>query len=193
MKLNRNIQLSFLMGLLGICTAFAQEKQFDLVVGGGYYSTPARKPVSSRGAFNAEFEYHHGRRWSFAAGILTTEYWYHMDESSTTTLAGIPVNRGNELQSNFVAKYKILDNSLLTIQLGAGAGLITMGQDIETNTPTSSSTYHTSYTDLGFPLVAESYVKLSRHVLVGVKLGSFVFPDYPIIGNNASLQIRYRL
>ena len=193
MKTNKNITLSAIVLLLACSSAFAQDGRFDIVLGGGYYATPARKPVLGGGVFNAEFEYHHKERWSFAAGILTTQYHYRQEGSSASTLDGIPINRGSELQSNFLVKYKFLEKGAFTFQLGAGAGLITMGKNVEVNTSTSSSNYFTSYTDLGFPVVAETYARITGHFLVGVKLGTFIFPDYPIIGNNASLQLRYRL
>ena len=193
MKATKTIFLIALSFLLGGYSLYAQNGRFDIVLGGGYYSTPARKPVLGGGVFNAEFEYHHKKRWSFAAGILTTQYHYRMEESSSSTLGGIPINRASELQSNFLVKYKILEKGAFTFQLGAGAGLITMGENTEIRTPTSSSNYFTSYTDLGFPIVAETYARITDHFLVGVKLGTFIFPGYPIIGNNASLQVRYRL
>ena len=193
MKTAKIIPLTAIALMLGCCSLYAQNGRFDLVLGGGYYSTPTRQPVLGGGVFNAEFEYHHKKKWSFAAGILTTQYHYRQEGSSSSTLDGIPINRGSELQSNFLVKYKFLEKGAFTFQLGAGAGLITMGKNEEVNTPTSSSNYFTSYTDLGFPVVVETYARITDHFLVGVKLGTFIFPDYPIIGNNASLQVRYRL
>ncbi|WP_373513933.1 outer membrane beta-barrel protein [Persicitalea sp.] len=193
MKTNKPLLLTLALIVLGCYSAFAQDGRFDIVLGGGYYSTPSMKPVDGGAVLNGEFEYHHKKRWSFAAGILTTQYHYRMEESSVSTLSGIPINRASELQSNFLVKYKVLAEGPVSVQVGAGAGLITMGKNTEIRTPNSSSYYWTSNTDLGFPLVAEAYVKLTNHFLVGVKLGSFIFPDYPIVGNNASFQVRYRL
>lgn len=193
MNFNKILTATIALSLLACCSVYAQNGRFDIVLGGGYYSTPSMKPITGGGAFNGEFEYHHRDRWAFAAGILTTRYSYRSEGSSTTTLDGIPINSGTELQSNFLVKYKLLKNARFTVQIGAGAGLITMGKREEFRTPTSNSTYHVSNTDLGFPLVAETYVKLTDHFLLGVKLGSFIFPDYPIVGNNASFQVRYRL
>ncbi len=179
--------------LLGCCSLHAQNGRFDIVLGGGYYSTPSMRPITGGGVFNGEFEYHHKKRWAFAAGILTTQYFYRMEGSSTSTLGGIPINRATELQSNFQVKYKLLNIDRSTVQIGAGAGLITMGRNVEVRTPTSGSNYHVSNTDLGFPITLEAYTKVTDHFLVGAKLGTFIFPDYPIIGNNASFQLRYRL
>jgi hypothetical protein len=193
METTKTIFLTAIALMLGCCSLYAQDGRFDIVLGGGYYSTPSMKPVLGGAVFNGEFEYHHKKRWSFAAGILTTQYHYQVEESSSSTLDGIPINRGGELQSNFLVKYKILEKGAFTFQLGAGAGLITMGKNQEIRTPTSSYNVFTSNTDLGFPVVAETYARITDHFLVGIKLGTFIFPDYPIVGNNASLQIRYRL
>ncbi|HEV7346773.1 hypothetical protein [Telluribacter sp.] len=185
--------LVFLL-LLIVSTAFAQNKQFDIVVGGGYYATPSRVPVFGGEFFNGEFEYHHNRRWAFSAGLLTTQYHYRLDGSRSSTLSGIPINRGGEIQTNFMAKYKVVNQKVLTVQLGLGAGLFTMGQEVAIDYSNGSSSYlYTSNTDLGFPLSAEAYTPLTRHILIGVKVGSFIFPDYPIVGNNVSFQVRYRL
>lgn len=193
MDINKSFLLTAALVLLACCSTFAQDGRFDIVLGGGYYATPSQKPVTGGALFNGEFEYHHKKRWSFAAGILTTQYSYRKEGSSSSTLDGVPINDATELQSNFLVKYKLLNQGRFTVQIGTGAGLITMGKNVEIKTSTSTSYYHTSNTDLGFPLVAETYAKITDHFLVGVKLGSFIFPDYPIIGNNASLQLRYRL
>jgi hypothetical protein len=183
-----------LLFLLSLSTVFAQNKYFDIVVGGGYYATPSRVPVTGGGFFNGEFEYHHNRRWAFSAGLLTTQYSYRLEGSRSSTLSGIPVNRGGELQTNFMAKYKVVNQKALTVQLGLGAGLVTMGEEVRIDYGNGSSSYlYTANTDLGFPLSVEAFTPLIRNVFLGVKAGTFVFPDYPIVGNNLSLQIRYRL
>lgn len=183
-----------LLFLVSLSPVFGQTKQFDIVIGGGYYATPSRVPITGGGFFNGEFEYHHNRRWAFSAGLLTTQYHYRLDDSRYSTLSGIPINRGGELQTNFMAKYKIVSQKVLTVQLGLGAGLITMGRDVQIDYSNGASgPLYTSNTDLGFPLSVEAYTHLTRHILIGAKAGTFIFPDYPIVGNNLSVQLRYRL
>ena len=173
---------------------FAQDKSFDIVLGSGWYSTPSRKPISGGKFFNGEFEYHYKNRWSFSAGVIMTEYGFEDPESpSTIVSSGLRVSDGNEFQTNFLAKYKIYDSKYLTFQVGAGLGMINMGTERHLITPRSYSSIFTSITDLGFPLSAELYTKITKQILIGVKLGSFIFPDYPIIGNNIGLQARFRL
>ncbi len=58
---------------------------------------------------------------------------------------------------------------------------------------TTSYVLFTSITDFGFPLSAKLYKKATRRLSYGIKLGSFIFPDYPIIGNNIGIQLRYSL
>ncbi len=193
MKANKALFLTLALIVLGCYSAFAQDGRFDIVLGGGYYATPSQKPVTGGAVLNGEFEYHHKKRWSFAAGILTTQYSYLKDGSPISTLDGIPVRNATELQSNFLVKYKVINQGRFTVQVGADAGLITMGGNAEIRTGNISSFYHLSNTDLGFPIVAETYAKITNHLLLGIKFGSFIFPDYPIVGNNATFQIRYRL
>lgn len=171
---------------------FSQTKEFDIIIGTGFYSTPARKPVNPAPLFSGDFEYHH-HKWAFSAGIITSEYFYEYPNSSRMNMKGIHINRGSELQSNFLVKYKIINHDFITLQAGVGAGLITIGREEEIKSPTSFSVLFASNTDLGFPLSLEAYSKISKHFLVGVKFGSFIFPDYPIIGNNVGIQLRYRL
>lgn len=170
---------------------FSQQKDFDVIVGTGLYSTPARKPIKPAPYFSGEFEYQHNK-WVFSAGIITAEYWFEKLNSSTS-INGSPTTRGSELQSNFLIKYKLINKDFITIQAGAGAGLITMGREEEIKSATSFSILYASNTDLGFPLTIEAYSKITKHFFAGVKLGSFIFPDYPIIGNNFGIQMRYRL
>ncbi len=173
---------------------FAQDKAFDIVLGSGFYSTPSRKPIDGGKFFNGEFEYHYKNRWSFSAGVVMTRYGFEDPESpSKIVSSGLRVSRGNEFQTNFLAKYKIYQSKLLTFQMGAGLGIINMGTERHLITPTSYSSIFTSNTDLGFPLSAELYAKITKQILIGVKFGSFIYPDYPIIGNNIGLQARFRL
>lgn len=184
----------FYFCLLFSTVSFAQDKSFDIVIGSGLYSTPARKPVDGGGFFNGEFEYHYKKRWSFSAGVILTRYWFEDPESPATIVSsGLRVSRGNEFQTNFLAKYKIYDSQFLTFQIGAGLGMITMGRERHLITPTSYSSIFTSNSDLGFPLSAEFYTKITKQILIGAKFGSFIYPDYPIIGNNIGLQARFRL
>ncbi len=174
---------------------FAQDKSFDIVIGGGLYSTPSRKPIDGGGCFNAEFEFHYKNRWSFSAGAIMTRYGFE-DKTSPATIvsSGLRVSRGNEFQTNFLAKYKLLDSNFLTFQVGAGLGLITMGRENYINNPQIGSFgFFQSNSDLGFPLSAELYTKVTKQLLIGIRMGSFIFPDYPIIGNNIGLQARFRL
>lgn len=180
--------------LLFSTLSFAQDKSFDIVIGSGKYWTPARKPIDGGAFFNGEFEYHYKKRWSFSAGVIMTRYEFEDSESpSRIVSSGLQVSRGNEFQTNFLAKYKIYTSKFFTFQVGAGLGLINMGRERHLITPTSYSSIFTSNTDLGFPLSAELYTKITKNILIGVKFGSFIYPDYPIIGNNIGLQARFRL
>ncbi len=173
---------------------FAQDKSFDIILGSGWYSTPSRRPISGGKFFNGEFEYHYKKRWSFSAGAIMTRYGFEDPESpSRIVSSGLPVSRGNEFQTNFLAKYKVYHSKFLTFQVGAGLGLINMGRERHIITPTSYSSLFTSNAELGFPLSAELYTKITKQILIGIKLGSFIFPDYPIVGNNIGLQARFRL
>lgn len=184
----------FYFCLLFSTVSYAQDKSFDIVIGSGFYSTPSRKPIDGGKFFSGEFEYHYKKRWSFSAGAIMTRYGFEDPESPATIVSsGLRVSRGNEFQTNFLAKYKIHQSKFFTFQVGAGLGLINMGTERHLITPTSYSSIFTSITDLGFPLSAELYTKITKQILIGVKLGSFIFPDYPIIGNNIGLQARFRL
>jgi hypothetical protein len=184
----------FYVCLLFSTVSFAQDKSFDIVIGTGFYSTPARKPIYGGIFFNGEFEYHYKNRWSFSAGAVMTRYGFEDPKSpSTIVSSGLPVSRGNEFQTNFLAKYKLISSKFITFQVGAGLGLINMGKEEHIITPTNSSSLFTSNAELGFPLSAELYAKITKQILIGVKFGSFIFPDYPIIGNNIGLQARFRL
>jgi hypothetical protein len=181
-------------GLLILCfKTFSQEKNFDVFIGLGRYSTPKYRPVSGGNCFDGGFEYSHSKRWAFATDLILTRYSSKLESSSIRIASsGIPIQQRWEHQTNFMVKYKFVNTSKITFQIGAGLGLTTMGRVDEINpTPTSWSSIYTSNSDLGFPISAEIFTHLNKHFLVEMKAGSFIFPDYPIIGNNLSLQIRY--
>ena len=114
---------------------------------------------------------------------------------SSFSTQGIPINIGRDLQANFLVKYKIFEQNKITLQIGTGVGAIVMGEQYEVVVPNTTTSYvlFTSITDFGFPLSAKLYKKATRRLSYGIKLGSFIFPDYPIIGNNIGIQLRYSL
>jgi hypothetical protein len=76
--------LFLLLLLLLSLSVSGQARHFDVIVGGGYYATPSRVPVTGGGFFNGEFEYHHNQRWAFSAGLLTTQYSYRLEGSRSS-------------------------------------------------------------------------------------------------------------
>ncbi len=169
------------------------QKSFDFTVGGGAYFTPINKPIVSSGYFNAEMEYHHNMKVSFSAGLITARYLFKSD-GSWTVVNGIPVRNGTELQSNFLVKYNLLKSSKNYLKVGAGLGLLTYGKEVEIESK-SLGTFiiNQSNTDLGFPLVVEFDRRISKRIILGGKFGTFIFPDYPIVGNNFGLQLKYKI
>ncbi|MFN3852270.1 MAG: hypothetical protein ACK4NY_22735 [Spirosomataceae bacterium] len=185
--------LTFTFIALSHCTTFCQ-KSFDIILGGGAYFTPIYAPVISSGFFAGEFEYHHNSKWSFASGLITSQY-YFKNNDGYLTVKNIPVSRGTELQSNFLVKYKLIDHKKIAFQVGLGAGLVTYGREVKIENQNGLGYYyiHQSNTDLGFPISFELYRRITKRIFVGAKYGTFIFPDYPIIGNNIGLQTRVRI
>jgi hypothetical protein len=186
--------ITFLALIYSSSSSIAQQKSFDIILGTGAYFTPINAPVVRSSFFTGEFEYRHSRRWSFASGLITSQYFFK-DSDGYLIIQNTPVSRGTELQSNFLVKYTLTQYKKLTLQIGLGAGLVTYGREIRIYTQNGLGYYyvHQSNTDLGFPISAELYRKITKRIFIGAKYGTFIFPDYPIIGNNIGIQTRIRI
>ncbi len=184
------ISLFFFYTIL-IFSINAQQNHFDIKAGFGSYSTPHKKVV--RNNFNVQFEmeYHFKNKFSLAMGTIYGEYIYYQEGSRRSTLSGIPINNGDELQNNLLLKYKIIDKKF-NLQVGTGFGLINTGNLEEVQSGSGSTYLHPSILDIGFPISIETYYPLSEKIFLGAKFGSFILPDYPIVGNNLGFQIKYR-
>lgn len=172
----------------------AQRNPFDIVAGTGLYLSSVHGKATESFHFTGEFEYHYNRKLSFAAGLITAQYFFE-DPNGYRTVNNKIVSQGTELQSNFLVKFKIIQLKRLTLQVGAGAGLITYGKEVKiiNRNPQSYFYIHESNTDLGFPISIELYKTISKRFLIGIKYGTFIYPDYPIVGNNIGLQTRLRI
>ena len=176
------------------------QKGFDFTLGGGAHLTPIPGPWASSAYFQGEMEYHHTPRLSFSAGIMTTNYTYPGSEASITTPNGTVVSvlydrlQGTELQSNFLAKYALVKKEFFALRAGAGIGLVSYSKQVIINLGFQSlSPIEVANTDLGFPLQIEAEQKVYKNILVGLRAGTFIFPDYPFVGNHTGLVIKYRL
>ena len=177
-----------------ILTEAQAQKSFDFVLGGGLYFTPINAPTLHRtGSFAAEIAYHHTPRISVAAGFITARYLYGR-EGEWVIYNNIRRRVGSETQSNIMFKYNLLPISKSRLSIGGGVGVLFYGNEILLeNTNLGTTPVHISNTDFGFPLCIEYDRILSRKVLLGAKVGTFVFPDYPLVGHSVGLLVKYKI
>lgn len=183
---------------LMVRSAVAQQG-IDFTVGAGAYFTPISGTATRSGYFQGEMEYHHTSRLSFSAGIITSNYTFPGDEgiviqpNGTILWTGIDRLLGTELQSNFLAKYAVYQRPNFAIRVGTGIGLISYSRQVMISTSTSRFPVDVANTDLGFPIQVEAEQKVYRNIHLGLRAGTFVFPDYPLVGHHTGLVVKYRL
>ncbi len=177
--------------LFNTLNSFSQTNYLDFSIGTGIYKNNNKPPVEGGGYLQFEFEYGHSKKWAFSSGFLTSNYWYK-DSESLTSINGIPVTRAEDFQINFVSKYKIFEQNNTKIQIGAGLGLYMHAYKKDYIHQNGSFPITTFWYDLGFPISVELNQKLSKHFLVGLKLGTMFEPDFPFVGNHLGINLKYR-
>ena len=196
----KNFTCFLLLSLFLFDQSLYAQKGIDFTVGGGAHFTPIAGPMTRSAYFQGEMEYHQTPRLSFSVGIITSNFTYPGFNGSTLFPNGtiIPGTydrlNGTELQSNFLAKYALLKKQSFTLRAGAGIGLVSYSRQVLVTLGREfPAVVGVSNTDIGFPIQLEAEQKVYKNILLGLRAGTFVFPDYPFVGNHTGLVVKYRL
>ena len=186
---------------LSALTIFSQTKRdLSISLGVGMFNSPYYTNAKKRTFYNLDFDYHIGSRQILSANFLKGNHLYY---DSTHSNNAVPLNiPGYENNANSEAdyftfsvlyKYEVIACRKASVQLGAGAGIMTQVILFPYTVGNSIDFRQSSWTDLVFPFRVEADYQLSKNFKLGIMGGLYIHPDYPFLGNHAGVRLTYIL
>ena len=179
-----------------------QVKTYEAALSYGAFTSPSFKHQKAQNYFSADFDYHLSGRWTVSSGFMTGQFSYFDDIRSNDPIGIVyPQDgtnaRGYQLYGYGMAKYSIVKTEAFVLQVGAGIGFFNQRLEYpyrETYS-TGSSIYfaQSSFTDLALPISLEAYYLFNKRIGVGLKVGGYIEPDFPLVGAHIGPQVRVRL
>jgi hypothetical protein len=195
------IILVFSFNLIG--QVFSQDKKdLKISLSTGFFNSKYYTNAKSRQFYNFGFEYSITKRQSLSADYTSGQFRYYDDIRVTTPIPlstpGYEKHTNAEARSTFFSilyKYKILDKKKLSVKLGTGLSIITETYTYPVDLPNGGFTFQTSSGkgDLSFPLRVDLDYKISKHIEIGIIGGTYIYPDYPLVGQHLGLSFSYIL
>jgi len=185
-----------LIATLSTITSFAQDrKDLTVSVGVGKMSSPYYLNADAGEFFSIDLGYQLSKRQTLSANYNAGRHNYYDNVLSNISEPFKESTTNSKVSYNtfsIIYKYKVLDKKIFSVNIGAGAGLMTETRQYPYTEGNSSNFRETSITgDIVFPVVLEFDFKLSEHFKLGLAGGFFVEPDYPIVNFYAGPRFSY--
>lgn len=176
------------------------KKDLKLSLSTGFFNSSYYTNAKSRQFYNLGFDYSVAKRHIIAADFISGQHRYY--ESSRVTTP-IPLSTpGYEKHTNAEArtsvfsimyKYKLYDKSKFSVGAGTGLGILLESATYPVDIPNGGFTFQTSggKGDLCFPLRLDVNYQVSKNFQLGVIAGTYIYPDYPLVGEHLGLSISY--
>jgi hypothetical protein len=186
---------------LTTAAVFSQtKKDLSISFAAGAFNSPYYTNDKKREFYSFDFDHYIGSRHILSANFLKGSHRYY---DNVHTANAVPLSTpGYENHTNTEAdymtfsvlyKYKLVNYKNLSVNVGAGAGIMT--QVIEYPINVSSVNIidfgQSSWTDLVFPTRLEIDYQFAKHFKFGVLAGLYIHPDYPTLGNHAGFRLSY--
>jgi len=188
-----------LISMTFILTVKGQEKK-DLVisVSSGLLTSPIYENTSAQGFYKIDFDYHLTSRHIITANYLGGQHYYYDDILSNDPLVSIGYPNGTNSTAEYrttsiMYKYRIIDNSRISIVPGAGAGVLTHTREYPYQEERKSYNKISSWSDLVFPISLDINYKISSRWQFGLTGGFLVHPDFPILALNGGPRLSFVL
>lgn len=195
--------ISFFLTLTFFGQVLAQEKKdLKISLATGFFNSKYYTNAKSRQFYNFGFEYSIANRHSLSADYTSGQFRYYDSIRVTTPIPlstpGYENHTNAEAISTFFSimyKYQVLDKKKLSIKIGTGISIITESYTYPVDIPNGGFTFETSggKGDLSFPLRVDLDYQISNHFQVGIIGGTYVYPDYPLVGQHIGLRLSYIL
>ena len=152
--------------------------------------------------YNFGFEYQSNSRHSIATDYISGQFQYY-DSINPFPYVSL-TSPGNQNYTNVDArssifsviyKYKFLEKKKLSMKAGIGIGLIneTNGYIISTSPSSETFVRYGNRSNLCFPLRLDLDYQVSKFFQIGIIAGTYVYPDYPLVGEHLGLRVSYIL
>ena len=177
-------------------TLFGQDKK-DLTISlsGGLLNSPYYQKAKAKGFYGFDFDYHLAKRHLLSVNYFAGKHNYY-DDVLSNYLIGVINSDGTNSDAEYQAfsvlyKFKVINNSLLSIIPGVGAGIMTLTQEYPYTEVNRSYPAISSWSDLVFPVSLDLNFKLSKQWQAGLSGGFLIHPDYPILALHAGPKLSY--
>lgn len=176
------------------------KKALGISLGTGFFNSLYYTNAKNRSFYNFDFEYYIGKRHILTANFLKGNHLYYDSIHPNTP---IPLNTpGYENHTNTEAdyytfsvlyKYSAFDWKKFSLNLGAGAGIMTQVILFAYAIPGGMDFRQASWSSLVFPTRIDLRYSFSKRLQVGAMGGLYFHPDYTVLGQHAGLTLGYVL
>jgi hypothetical protein len=200
--MNRQLIL-FVLSFSLIGQAISQNKKdLKISLSTGAFNSKYYTNAKPRQFYNFCLEYAITDRHSLSSDYLSGQFSYY---DSIRVTSPIPLSTpGYEKHTNADArgtffsvlyKYKLLDKKNISAKVGTGLSIIAESYTYPVDKPNGGFTFETSGRkgDLSFPLRFDLDYKLSNRLEVGIVGGTYIYPDYPFVGQHVGIRASYIL
>jgi hypothetical protein len=187
-----------------IFPVFSQEKK-EMVVSfaSGWFNSPRYVNDIKKQFYNLGFDYSLGKRHILSADFLKGDHGHydsiHSNNAVPLSIPGYEDNANTDADYytfSVMYKYKAIARKKVSLQCGAGAGIMTQVilfpyTTITSPTTTSVDYRQASWSSLVFPLRVEVDYSFANHFKLGVLMGTYIHPDYAFLGNHTGFKLSY--
>jgi hypothetical protein len=178
---------------------FSQSKKdLGISFGIGVFNSPYYTNAKNREFYNLDFDYYIGNRHILSANFLKGSHRYydsvHSNNAVPLSTPGYEDNTNSEadyLTFSVLYKYKLVNQKNISVNVGAGAGIMTQIILYPYTEGNLVDFRQSSWTDLAFPIRFEADYQFAQHFKFGLLAGCYIHPDYPILGNYVGLRVSY--
>lgn len=177
-------------------SSYGQDKK-DLAISlsGGLLNSPYYEKADAKGFYGFDFDYNLAKRHILSVNYVAGKHNYYDDVLSNDPTS---VSRPNGTNSDaeyrtfsVLYKYKVVNNSLISLVPGVGAGILTHTRQYPYKEINKSYPALSSWSDLVFPVSLDLNVTLSKNWQAGLTSGFLIHPDYPILALRAGPKLTY--
>lgn len=179
-----------------VFNSYGQDKK-DLAVSisGGLLNSPYYERANARSFYGFDFDYHLTKRHLLSLNYFAGRHSYY-DNVLSNAPSDVSYSDGNNSMADYrtasvMYKYKILDNNLVSIVPGTGAGVMTHTLEFPYKEVNARYNRLSSYSELVIPVNLDINFKLYNHWQAGLSGGFLFIPGFPIVALHAGPRLSY--
>ena len=177
-------------------SSYGQDKK-DLTISlsGGLLNSTHYEKANAKGFYGFNFDYHLAKRHLLSVNYLAGKHTYYDDVlSNDPNRVSRPDGTNSDAEYrtfSVLYKYKIVDNTLISLVPGAGTGILTHTREYPYQEVNKAYPKISSWSDLVFPISMDVNFKLSKQWQAGLTGGFLIHPDYAILSLHTGRTLSY--